>query len=109
WLIYLGWRKRFNDLGSLRLIRRSALEKLQLRDRSFGWNVEMQVRAIEHGLRVVEIAVRYYPRQAGCSKISGSLLGTLRAGWEILKMIGKLWWTKDSPARSEVRSSKGRF
>ncbi|MCI0537208.1 MAG: glycosyltransferase family 2 protein, partial [Verrucomicrobiales bacterium] len=96
WLIYLGWRKRFNDLGSLRLIRRSALEKLQLRDRSFGWNVEMQVRAIEHRLRIVEIPVRYYPRQAGRSKISGSWLGTFKAGWGILKMIGKLWWTKTS-------------
>ncbi len=93
-LIARGWGRRFADMGSLRLVRRVALERLALKDRSFGWNVEMQVRAIEHGLRIVELPVGYHPRAAGESKISGSVLGTMRAGRSILLMMTKLWLTK---------------
>lgn len=95
-LIALGWRRRFNDMGSLRLIRASALRQVNLQDRSFGWNVEMQVRAIEHGFRILELPVAYHPRRAGQSKISGSLLGTVRAGASILRMMAQLWWTRRS-------------
>ena len=94
-LIALGWGVRFNDMGSLRLIRRAALERLSLRDRSFGWNVEMQVRAIEHGLNIVELPVRYHARAVGESKISGSFWGTVRAGRSILLMITTLWLTRN--------------
>ena len=90
-LIACGWQRRFRDMASLRLVHHSALERMQLRDRSFGWNVEMQVRAIELGLRIVELPVNYFPRRAGQSKISGSLLGTFRAGRAILSMIAHLW------------------
>jgi glycosyltransferase involved in cell wall biosynthesis len=93
-LIFFGWRRRFNDLGSLRLIKRRALDRLNLRDRAFGWNVEMQVRAIEHGLRIIELPVGYYPRAGGRSKISGSLPGALRAGRDILLMLARLWWAR---------------
>jgi glycosyltransferase involved in cell wall biosynthesis len=93
-LIALGWRRRFADMGSLRLLRVSTLRKLNLQDRSFGWNVEMQVRAIEQGIRIVELPVGYHPRRAGESKISGSFMGTLRAGRSILWMMLKLWLTR---------------
>lgn len=93
-LISLGWGRRFNDMGSLRLVRREALQKLELEDRGFGWNVEMQVRAIEQGLRIAELPVGYFPRRAGRSKISGNLGGSICAGWGILKMMAQLWWTK---------------
>ena len=83
-LIARGWGRRFRDMGSLRLVRRSALERMHLRDRAFGWNCEMQVRALELGLRIVELPVPYYPRRAGESKISGNLGGILRAGRGIL-------------------------
>jgi len=86
-----GWGRRFHDMASLRLVRASALERMQLRDRGFGWNVEMQVRALELGLRIVELPVNYYPRRAGDSKISGSLMGTIRAGRGILTMLAWLW------------------
>ena len=86
-----GWGWRFRDIGSLRLVRRAVFEPMQLRDRSFGWNVEMQVRALEVGLRVVELPVNYFPRRAGESKISGSLIGTVRAGSSILGMLAHLW------------------
>jgi glycosyltransferase involved in cell wall biosynthesis len=93
-LIALGWGRRFNDMGSLRLIRRTAIQQLALKDRSFGWNVEMQVRAIEHGLRIVELPVGYHPRTVGRSKISGNFFGTVRAGGSIVSMMVKLWLTK---------------
>ena len=86
-----GWGRRFRDMASLRLVRRVALERMQLRDRGFGWNVEMQVRALELGLRIVELPVNYYPRRAGDSKISGSFIGTFRAGCGILRMLAWLW------------------
>lgn len=87
----LGWGRRFRDMGSLRLARRDALVALGLADRAFGWNVEMQVRAIEAGWRIVELPVRYHPRAAGESKISGSWSGTLRAGRGIVRMLAVLW------------------
>ncbi len=77
---------RYTDLGPFRAIRRDALERLQMRDRAFGWTVEMQAKAIRQGLRIVEVPVRYRPR-IGRSKISGTLTGTLRAGFAILATI----------------------
>jgi hypothetical protein len=85
-----GWGRRFRDMASLRLVRRGALERLRLKDRGFGWNVEMQVRALEAGLQVAELPVEYAERRAGRSKISGSLAGTARAGAGILRMLGQL-------------------
>jgi len=92
-----GWGRRFRDMSSLRLVRRSVLERMQLRDRGFGWNVEMQVRAVEHRMKIVELPVSYFPRESGQSKISGNLLGTCKAGWGILKMVACLWLTKSRP------------
>jgi hypothetical protein len=86
-----GWGRRFRDMSSLRLVRRTAFERMQLRDRGFGWNVEMQVRALELGLSIVELPVSYFPRRAGDSKISGNLMGSVRAGRGILTMLAWLW------------------
>lgn len=77
---------RCTDLGPFRVIRRDALDALGMRDRDFGWTVEMQLRAALAGLRVAEIPVRYR-RRIGVSKITGTLTGTLRAGYKILKTI----------------------
>lgn len=89
-LIALGWGRRFRDMASLRAIRRSTFEELRLADRAFGWNVEMQVRAVERGVRIAEVPVQFHPRRAGESKISGNLRGIARAGWGILAMVGRL-------------------
>lgn len=110
-LIRLGWGQTFRDMGSLRWIRRDALEQLNLQDRGFGWNVEMQVRAIEQGMRIVEIPVAYFPRTAGTSKISGNLLGTVRAGVGILRMFGRLNRTRQPlrpPATVEAKAGLAR-
>ena len=92
WLIGWGWGHWYGDLGPLRLIRRSALAKIAMQDRGMGWTVEMQVRAIEEKLRIVEIPVIYHSRQGGQSKISGTISGSIQAGVIILTTLGKLYW-----------------
>ncbi|MCL4523915.1 MAG: glycosyltransferase family 2 protein [Acidobacteria bacterium] len=78
---------RYSDLGPFRAIRRDALERLQMRDRNYGWTIEMQIKAARHKLRVQEIPVSYRRRRAGKSKISGTLRGTFSAGWKIIWTI----------------------
>ena len=90
-LIGCGWGHWYQDLGPLRLIRRSALDEIQMQDRGFGWTVEMQARAIECGLRICEIPVGYRRRQGGRSKISGTLSGSVQAGTIILMTLGRLY------------------
>jgi glycosyltransferase involved in cell wall biosynthesis len=88
-LIGLLFGRRFADLGPFRAVRRGALERLRMGDRSFGWTVEMQVKALLSGLRVMEIPVPYRAR-VGVSKISGTLRGSAAAafgmGWMILRL-----------------------
>jgi hypothetical protein len=90
-LIRWLWRVPFTDLGPLRVISRQALQRLDLRDRDFGWNVEMQAKAARLGLRVTEIPVKYHRRIYGKSKISGTLRGSVRAGVKILWTIYRCW------------------
>ncbi len=79
---------RATDLGPFRAITRSALDALHMRDRNFGWTVEMQVKAARAGLRVREVPVDYRPR-IGRSKVSGTVLGSVRAGAKILGTIAR--------------------
>lgn len=74
----------YSDLGPFRAIRFSSLCSLGMRDRTYGWTVEMQIKAIQQGLRVAEVPVRYRRRLAGTSKVTGTVSGTLGAGWKIL-------------------------
>lgn len=89
-LIKLLWGYHFTDLSPQRAIRVKSYRRLNMRDRGFGWTVEMQVRAVEERLRIAEIPVRTFPRTAGTSKISGNLRGSLAAGLIILQTIGRL-------------------
>ena len=89
-------------MGSLRLMRRDGLVALGLADRGFGWNVEMQVRAMEAGWKIVELPVTYHPRQSGQSKISGSWTGTLRAGRGIVRMLAMLWMLRRRRGEASV-------
>ncbi len=93
-LIRVLWGHRYTDLGPFRAIRRRSLESLAMADRRFGWTVEMQVRALQVGLRVAEVEVPYRRRLLGSSKISGTVLGVARAGASILHTIGRLWWAE---------------
>jgi len=77
---------RHTDLGPFRAIRVRALRHLEMGDTDFGWTVEMQLKARVAEMRVVEVPVRYR-RRIGKSKITGTISGTLRAGWKILGWI----------------------
>ena len=80
------WNTDFTDLGPFRAIRYQSYLALGMRDRDFGWTVEMQIRAAKIGLRSVEIPVSYRKR-IGRSKISGTIMGSIRAGTKILYLI----------------------
>ena len=82
---------RHTDLGPFRLISWSALSALEMADADFGWTVEMQAKAARRGLKCAEVCVRYRPRRAGQSKISGQLEGSIKAGVKILWTIGREW------------------
>jgi len=104
-LIYWGWGHKYDDLGPLRLIRRSAIEQIAMKDRGFGWTVEMQVRAVEEGLKICEIPVSYRPRQGGRSKISGTISGSFQAGTIILGTLGKLYLSRSKRPKSQLYNS----
>lgn len=94
WLIALLFRKRYTDLAPFRALRRESLECLGMTDRGCGWTVEMQVKAVWQGLRIEEIPAAYRRRIAGRSKISGTISGTIRAGWRIIGTIVQLAVTR---------------
>jgi glycosyltransferase involved in cell wall biosynthesis len=85
-LMRLLFGVRYTDLGPFRAIRWDKLRALQMEDENFGWTVEMQIKAARAKLRITEVPVDYRPR-IGHSKITGTLSGTLRAGYKILFTI----------------------
>ena len=87
-LMRVIWGSRFTGLGPFRAIRREALEDLRMRAPTYGWTVEMQVRALKAGLTYREVPVRYR-RRIGTSKISGTVRGMMLAGWYILSTIAR--------------------
>ncbi len=90
-LIQLLYGYTFTDLGPFRAIRRKKLEDLRMSDPDFGWTVEMQVKAACCGLRCTEVPVSYR-RRIGVSKVSGTVRGTIMAGYKILWTIAKLYF-----------------
>lgn len=77
---------QYTDLGPFRAIRRDLLDRIGMRDRRYGWTVEMQIRALQLKARIEEVPVKYRKR-VGKSKISGTVSGVLKAGWWILYTI----------------------
>lgn len=75
---------RYSDMCAFRAIDREALQRLGLREMTYGWNIEMQMRAAQAGLRILEVPLPYRRRAAGSSKVAGSLPGTLRASTKIV-------------------------
>jgi glycosyltransferase involved in cell wall biosynthesis len=75
---------RYTDMCAFRAIRRDALMALDMREMTYGWNLEMQMKAARSGLRILELPVPYANRTGGASKVAGSLRGSLRAGSRIL-------------------------
>jgi glycosyltransferase involved in cell wall biosynthesis len=85
------WGMNAKDLGPLRAIRRDAYVALGMQDRSYGWTVEMQVRAHVLGMRTAQREVSWRARAGGSSKVSGTLRGAVGAGFGILGMIFRIW------------------
>jgi glycosyltransferase involved in cell wall biosynthesis len=85
-LLRLFYGVRFTDLGPFRAIKTDHLVALQMQDRTYGWTVEMQLKAAKQKMRCVEVPVDYRKR-IGFSKISGTLKGTLLAGYKIILTI----------------------
>ena len=84
WLMSILYGVRYTDMCPFRAIRRDALEKLSMKEESYGWNLEMQMKAARLGLRILEIPVNHRRRTGGVSKVSGTLRGTFVAGTRIV-------------------------
>lgn len=82
---------RFTDLGPFRAIRWTRLQQLQMKDKTYGWTVEMQLKILKHQISYLEIPVRYKKR-IGQSKVSGTVKGTIFAGIKIIGWILKYYF-----------------
>jgi glycosyltransferase involved in cell wall biosynthesis len=89
-LIRLLYGYRYTDLGPFRAIRADSLRRLDMRDRTYGWTVEMQIKAIRHRLKILEVPVRYRVRAAGENKVSGNVVASVRAGVKMLWLVARL-------------------
>jgi glycosyltransferase involved in cell wall biosynthesis len=85
---------RYTDMCPFRAIRRDALAKLRMREETYGWNLEMQMRAARAGLRILEVPVKHRRRAGGESKVSGTLRGTILAGTRILYTAARIAWER---------------
>lgn len=81
---------RYTDMCALRAIRRDALQALGMTEMTYGWNIEMQMKAARAKLRILELPVPYRTRAAGQSKVAGSLRGTLNAGSKIITTFARV-------------------
>jgi glycosyltransferase involved in cell wall biosynthesis len=104
WLMRRIYGFRVSDIGPFRTIRRSDLLALDMREMTYGWSVEMMVKAARAGYRYREMPVRYH-RRVGVSKVGGTLWGSVRAGWSIISTT--LRYARWSPQKSPGRSPKG--
>lgn len=89
-LLRLLYGVRYTDMCPFRAIRREHLDRLNMREETYGWNLEMQMRAARAGLRILEVPVDHRRRTGGESKVSGTLSGTLRAGARILATLARV-------------------
>jgi len=81
---------RSTDMGPFRAIRRDALERLNMREETYGWPLEMQMRAARAGLRILEVPVDYRRRAGGQSKIAGTVRGSVMAATRILLTLARI-------------------
>jgi glycosyltransferase involved in cell wall biosynthesis len=108
-VIRLRYGVRYTDMGPLRAISRDALARLRMTEMTYGWNLEMQMKAAAMKLRTVELPVAYRCRQGGESKVAGSLEGSIRAASRLTEVLLRLTlatrhpsWRRRSCERSSV-------
>ena len=86
-LLALLLHTRLSDLPSFKAVRRTTLERLDLRERTYGWTTELLVKAIRQRIRIVEVPTHYRRRGGGRSKVAGTWRGTLGAGYHMLRVV----------------------
>jgi glycosyltransferase involved in cell wall biosynthesis len=87
WIMRLLYGVRYTDMCPFRAIRRDALEKLDMREETYGWNLEMQMKGARAGLRILEVPVNHRNRKGGQSKVSGTVRGMVVAGTRIIATL----------------------
>jgi glycosyltransferase involved in cell wall biosynthesis len=102
WAMRILYGVRYTDMCAFRAIRRQLLLDLDMREMGYGWNIEMQMRAAQTGLRILEIPVPYHCRTGGTSKVAGSLRGTVRAGLRIMATFCRVAARPTSGQRAAV-------
>src|SRR5216683_4939637 len=95
WLMSILYGVRYTDMCPFRAIGRDALEKLSMKEETYGWNLEMQMKAARLGLRILEVPVNHRRRTGGVSKVSGTLRGTFVAGARILATFFRVMLERD--------------
>ncbi len=90
WIMSMLYGVCYSDMCAFRAIRRDALDRLGLREATYGWNIEMQMKAARAGLRILELPIPYRRRAGGSSKVAGSLRGSIRAAWRITLTIARV-------------------
>lgn len=99
------WNIPISDLGPFRAIRKTALYSLDMKDMTYGWTIEMQIKAFQQGQQITEVPVSIRCR-IGRSKVSGTVRGVIGAGIGIFSMIAKLWW-RERYSASNHRAGHG--
>jgi glycosyltransferase involved in cell wall biosynthesis len=102
-LIRVRYGARFTDMSPFRAIRRDALDSLGMREETFGWNLEMQMRAAAARLRIVEVPVGQRRRAGGVSKVSGDLVTAARAAWVLCATFVRLASASERISKQDQR------
>jgi glycosyltransferase involved in cell wall biosynthesis len=102
-LMQAAYGVRFTDMSPFRAMRLAALRDLGMREETYGWNLEMQMRVAASGLRIVELPVDHRRRRGGVSKVSGNLAAGLSAAWKISTTFFRLW--RSLPRRRPSRAA----
>ena len=92
-LVRVFYGFRYTDMGPFRAIKRECLERMRMTEMTYGWNLEMQIKAVQDGLRIVEIPVNYRKRIGGTSKVAGNLGASVKAA---VRIFGVLMRTRRS-------------
>jgi glycosyltransferase involved in cell wall biosynthesis len=102
-MVGLLYGVKLHDIGSFRAIRCTALEALQMREMTFGWPVEMVVKAARAHYRILELPIHYRRRSAGHSKVAGTLIGSVKAAYYMLSTTLRYASTKEAHGRYRTR------
>ena len=102
-LLRLFGKGNYTDMGPFRAIRRTSLEQLQMSELTYGWNLEMQIKAAQHHLRILEIPVNYRRRIGGVSKVSGDFKASVKAGIRILAVLFRVGFSRKPNAEYSQR------